>query len=502
MDCVVLDGKSLSITDLANIANHGALVGIDSKAMERVKASRELVHKLCDSEKPIYGFNAGVGWNKDVRIERDFYRQFNTDMIRSHCIAIPPEASEQEVRATMAVRLNALLWGCTGSSPDIPVLMAAMLNEGIHPVIPERGSLGEADIGSLAHLGLAMIGEGNVHYRGKRMSAAEALREANLEPISTGPKDGHAIISSNALAAGQGALVLHALQELIETAEIVYAVSLEAFNGNTTPLDPKVQSVRPFKGQNESAAKIRSYLKGSYIYDEDPDRPLQDPLCFRDAAHVHGAVREAIDYVRSLLTVQINSSDDNPCLLLEEGRIVSCANFEPLPWVLGFEMLGIALSHVSKASCLRSIKLCTPAFSGLPRFLSPHPRTICFGTLQKTFVSLDNEIRNLINPSSMDGFCVAGEIEDRFTNAPFVVQKIRKVLDNLRYILGMELMHAVQALDFRGDKRISEAAKACHAEVRRSIAFYVTDRPLTDDIEKARRLIASGALLKAVADVR
>ncbi len=493
---ITLTGKDLTIEMLIEIARNNEKVEISEEAKERLVQGRKLVFDLVDSDVPIYGFNVGVGWNKDKKVFKEFFQEYNNNLIRSHCISVKPYSSEEVVRAAIVARLNTLLVGCTGLSPEIAQMYVNMLNMGIHPMVPERGSVGEADIGCLSHIGLAMIGEGRVLYKGEEVDAVYAFEKEGLKPLILGPKDGLAIVSSNALGAGEGAICLKEIEEIMEIADIVYSLSLEGLNGNTSPLNPKTHRVRPFKGQSTVAKRISHFIEGSYIYDFDSEKPVQDPLSYRDVTQVHGAVLDGLEYTKELLSIQLNSSDDNPCLILEDKEIMSCANFEPLTWVLGFEMLGIALSHVSKSSCLRTIKIVNPAFTKLNRFLSPKVETICYGTIQKTFTILDTEIRNLINPSSVDGFALAGDIEDRTTNSPYVVQKIRKIVDNLRYVLAIELIHACQAMDFREGKNFGKITKQVHNEVRKYIPFYDKDRNLSIDIEKTYELIKGRTLLR------
>jgi histidine ammonia-lyase len=502
MDCtIIINGRDLTIEEVAKVARDGAKVEISPDAMKRTEDSRRLVFDLAESNVPIYGFTTGVGWNKDKAVFKDFFQEYNRNLILSHCVAADPEASEEETRAVMLVRLNALLVGATGVQPEIVTMYKDLLNHGIHPVLPERGSVGEADISNCSHIGLAMIGEGEVYYQGLKISAKEALEKEGLTPIVLGPKDGLAIVSSNALAAGEGALVLQEVKELLEVADAIYGLSLEGLNGNLSPLDPKTHEVRPFPGQAQSAKKVLEYLEGSYLHSPNWKRSVQDPLSFRGTVHIHGSVRDALSYVEEYLRIHINSSDDNPCVILDERRMISCSNFEVTSWVIGFEMLGLALSHMSKAACHRTIKLSSPEFTKLPRFLSPADNVICFGTIQKTFTSLDTEIRHLSNPATADFFSVAGDIEDHASNAPFVVQKTRKIVDNLRYILGIEWMHAAQAVDLRTDIHIGKVTQGLYDRLRTEVPFYSKDRNLTIDIKKAYNMIKSGLVLETIREM-
>lgn len=498
METVSLNGKDLTIEQVALIAREGAKVEITPEAVNTLKASRQLVFDLVDSNVPVYGFNTGVGWNKDKRVFKEFFQEYNKNLIYSHCLGVDPPASEDETRAIMVARLNTLLTGATGIQPEIAVMYMDMLNAGVHPVIPERGSVGEADIACLSHIGLAMLGEGEVYYKGKRISAAEALEKAGLKPVVLGPKDGLAIVSSNALSAGEGALVLKDIKDLLDISDVIYALSLEGLNGNVSPLDMRTHNLRPYPGQAYSAGRIAEYLEGSYIWEPDWKKPVQDPLSFRGSAHVHGAVRDSLDYVEGLLKIQLNSSDDNPCIIMEDKKIISCSNFEVTNWSLGFEMLGMALSQLSKVACHRIIKLGNPAFTKLSRFLSPADNVLAFATIQKTFTALDTEIRHLSNPAISDFFALAGDMEDHANNAPYIVQKTRKIVDDLFYILGIEAMHAAQAIDLRSDIHMGKGTRAAYASLREVLPFYDRDRNLSEDIRKAYEVLKSGKLLNDV----
>ena len=503
---ILLTGDGLTVDKVWSIAVDGADVEISPEAEERLEASRKLVYDLVDDDVPVYGFNTGVGWNKDHKIAKEFFCDFNRKLIYSHSLGVEPEASEQEVRAIMAIRLNCLLVGCTGIQPAIAKRYAELINAGIHPVVPEKSSVGEADITVLSHIGLAMIGEGEVNYKGRRMPSAEAHELAGLTPVVLGPKDGLAIVSSSAFSAGQAALVIKELKELVEIGEIVYGVSLEGLNGNTSPLDPSGMAKRGLEGQTKSAERIRKYIEGSDVYKPDPDKPVQDPLSFRGGAHVNGTLRDAVGYAEQYLYNQMNSSDDNPCVLIDEKRMISVSNFETTTFATAFEMLGIVLSHVSRMSCYRMIRLSNPVLTKLPRFLSfDGGESHCFGTFQKTFAMLDTEIRHLSNPCSVDYLSLSGSIEDHANNTPLVVQHLRQIVKNLQYIYGMELIHGCQAIDLRhkfiGEFKLGRGTELAYKEFRSEIPLYENDRPLAPDIKKAYEFIKSGRLIKTVKDV-
>ncbi|NKC11054.1 MAG: hypothetical protein GKR94_02260 [Gammaproteobacteria bacterium] len=470
---VTLTGHNLTIKQTVRVARDNATVFIPQAAMEKVQRSYDLLMlAACEGHK-IYGITTGVGENKDRPIhlecgasgkptEEDLKpsRKFNRTMLMAHSAAVGPSVSEAIIRATMLVRLNGILYGATGARPKVARLYQAFLNHRIHPVVPSRGSVGMADIIILPHIGLAMMGKGQVTYQGKLMTARDALARAGIRPLTPVGKDGLTITSSNAYSASHAALLIHDIETLLHKADLVFALSLEGLNGNIAPLLDEVHQMRPYHGQGITAAAIRELLAGSYLWQKDTifeHRPLQDALSFRDVSQVHGATRDTLAFLKKQILVQINASDDNPSVILKpepvppfvlnpqaqahqyyvvkddvvHGMVSPSANFEPLQWVLPLQSVGVALSHVSRLSCYRMIKLGTEHFTGLTRFLSPEPEPqpgvtdqpdepppIIFGAIQKTCGALDTENRALSNPVSVDFLSLAGDIEDHATNAP------------------------------------------------------------------------------------
>lgn len=499
MKNIILTGSGLTVDTVYDVAVHGAKVEISQDANQKLEASRRLVYELADKGTPIYGFTTGVGWNKDQMIAEDFFADFNKKLIYSHTLGVAPYASEAEVRAAMLIRLNCLLQGYTGIQPAVARRYAEFLNAGITPLVPERGSVGEGDITVLSHIGLAMIGEGDVMYNGSRVSAAEAHKLAGLEPITLGPKDGLAIVSTNAFSAGLGAIVYKDLMDLADIGDMVYGVSLEGLNGNTSPLDPSGLAPRILAGQQVCAANTMRSISGSYIFDPDPDKPVQDPLSYRGAAYINGSLRDALEYAGKYLYVQMNTTDDNPCVLVDEKRMISVSNFETTTLATAFEMLALVMVHVSHMSCYRTIKLADPGLTGLSRFLSHDGgESHCFGAFQKVFASLDTEIRLLSSPCSGDYMSVAGDIEDHANNTPLVIRKLRAIVDNMRYIYGTELIHAAQAIDLRkmaGVTKFGKGTERIWSAFRKRVAFYKNERPISPDIQAAYEFIKSGEII-------
>lgn len=487
---IILKGEDLTIEDFNLIVRENLKIEIDENVMNNLKSARKLVFELADEGVPIYGFTVGVGWNKDKKVFSRYFDKYNRNLIYAHCVASGKPMEEIYVRAAMLSRLATFLVGKTGAKPELIDMYKEFLNRGIHPVIPWDGSVGQADIATMSHIGLAMIGEGDVFYNGKRISAMEALKLEGLNPIELGPKDGLAIVSTNGQAAGAGCLLLWEMKKLIGKANILYALSLEGLNGNVTPLNKKVNELKKLKGQIKCSNDIRNHLRGSYLNDKDITKSLQDPLSYRDVVAVHGAVYDSIDYVKGMMENYLNTTEDNPCIIMEERKIISCANFESTNWSIGFEMLALALGHVSRMSTYRTIKLSNPYFTGLSRFLSPNEGVVqAYQTIQKNFTALDAEIRQLVNPSTLDFMAVAGDIEDHANNGVQIMKRIRRIIDNLYVILGIELLHAAQAVDLRENIVLGTDSKRLYDLLRKEVTFLDKDRPLTFDIEKARRIM-------------
>ena len=497
MEQIVLTGHSMTAEQFYNVVYKRAGVSISPEARNRLERSRKLLNDLADSGQVIYGLNVGVGWNKDKAISASHYAEFNRKLIYSHCVGLPPWASEIDVRAALLARLNTFLVGAAGVSPEIPMFYAALLNHQIHPLIPQQGSVGQADIGLMSFVGLTILGEGQVYYKGKLTDAKLALEQEGIAPLlQLGPKDGLSIVSTNGFSLGQGMLVLKEFQDLLRAADLIYCCTLEALNGSISPFSADALKLKTDEGSLETGAAMRRHLSGSFLHEPDANRPLQDPLCYRNVVHIHGAAREMLEYTKERMLRAINASEDNPGLDLEEGSVIVTSNYEPLNWVLGMESLALAVSHIAHAAGQRMIRLANPVLTGLPRFLAPSG-TLGFATFQKTYTAQFAKIRHLSNPVSSDTLSMAGAIEDRGTNAPYVVGRLRKMLDILREMLAIELMHAAQGQDFRlkEGKQLGKETKTAHTNTRKILGFLDKDRVLTHDILALRDLIAADGLL-------
>ncbi|HAG84627.1 MAG TPA: sugar transporter, partial [Cyanobacteria bacterium UBA12227] len=503
-DSLVLNGNNLTPSDVINVAINGAKVSINEQALERLETAHQLLLLAAKKGQPIYGLTQGVGLNKDQTlvdasgnlseevIERS--QAFNRSLIYAHSAGAGSEMSKDVVRAIMTVRLNSILFGSTGVQPKVAELYRDFLNNDIVPVIPSRGSVGQADITLITHIGLAMIGEGEVYYQDQKIPASKALQMTGLTPLVPFGKDSLSILSSNAYSTALGALAVVEFEHALKISKLVFALSLEALDGNIEPFLEDVNKIRPFPEANQVSRDIQTMLTGSYLWDESKDRALQDPLSYRTGAYILGAGERSLKELQEQLKIQLNSSDDNPAVVLDvvspstrheeasyyineegmRGAVLPTGNFSPLPWVISFQEAAIALSHLSNASAQRTIKLGDPHFTQLSRFLGTENTVHAYGAIQKTFVSLAIENQELAAPI-IDDFAIAGNIEDVSTNAPRTVQRVRTQIDTLYYILGIEMMHAAQAIDLRLQKnsnlKLSSVTKSFFDKYREVVPF-------------------------------
>lgn len=522
---IVLNGQGLTPAQVTQVAKNKVRVKISPDARKRVKRSQELLMLAARKGHKIYGLTVGVGQNKDKKMLDaegnltkeviDASQKFNDGLIRAHSAGAGKPMAKETVRAMLVTRLNAILFGATGVQPRVVDLFRDFLNKNILPVIPSKGSLGEADITINAHIAQAMIGEGYVYYKGKKILASEALKQANIKKLVPFGKDALSIFSSNTYSVALGTLALHELTQAVQVAKLIFALSLEGLNGNIEPFLKHANTIRPFKMVNSMAKDIRTILKGSYLWDKSAERALQDPLSYRTSAYTLGTLEGAEQELVEILTIQLNSSDDNPGVALNvdppsnrpeelshyasekglKGAVIPSANFSPLPWVISFEKVAIAIAHASCASTQRTIKLADPHFTHLSRFLGTKKTVHAYGAIQKVFVSLNSQNQELALPVSFNSYAVAGNIEDVATNAPRVVRRIRQSVDNLYYILGIELMHAAQAIDLRLQKnanlKLSPATRKLWSAFRKKVTFMEVDRALTPDIKNAYEFVKS-----------
>jgi len=499
-DPLLLTGEDLTVEDTVQVARKGRAVRLAETAKAQMLAGRRVVESHLAAGKPVYGLTTGLGARVTHRLSEADLAEFSVLTLRgrSHAVGapLPPEA----VRALMLLRLNGLLTGAAGASPAVADAIAAALNANVLPVIPSIGSIGAGDLCVLAHLGLALIGEGEMLYDGAQLPAAEALAQAGLLPLVLGPKDGLAICNASTYSAGLAALVLHDARELLEIANVAAALTMEGFRANLSPLDPRAAAARPAPGQVEVAAQMRRLLAGSGLFQPDAARRLQDPISLRCVAQIHGCLAAAIDFTAPALLAEMNGAADNPLVLIDEDRIISTGNFHTASLTLGLEALGQALSHVAGAAMSRASRLLLPRLSDLPANLTRYDSTRSgYTPLMKIGESLMQEIRHAANPAPRELRWASDWVEDDHANTPLAARKAGRIVADMRLLLALELLVAAEAVELAAVKQMGAGPAAAHAALRDLVPPLEDDRPLGGDLERiAAELLSEGQLLAAV----
>lgn len=522
---VTLTGADLTQDQAWRIAQ-GEEVAISKKAMKQVTDSNRLVMAAARAGVEINGLTVGVGLNKDHHLfdakgdltpeVRKASIEFNRNILRSHSVGYGPALSKEVTRLAMVVRLNTMLTGRSGAQPRVVELYRDFLNKGVTPVVPTRGSIGDADITLASHIGSVMMGEWRAEVDGKVVSGAEALKMKGITPLVPEGKDGLGILSSNCVGVAMTMDAMRTMRQALKVSPVVYGLTLEGMNGNVAPFLAQTVNNHPLTGLKEAAAEMRATLKGSYLWNFDKTRALQDPLSFRTTVYTISEAKRALKELDELVNIQINSSDDNPGVILNaskedfdktqvkqyfvdkdgvKGAIIPSANFEPLPIAIAAQRATIALSHVSHNALHRTMRLDEDRFSGLARYLAGpnNPNGHAFGATEDSMVSIYAENIELANPISMHGTPVEGNIEDSASNLPRVAERLKRASNNMFDLYSMELLHNTQAIDLRKMKqdnvKLSDKTGALYKAYRKVVPFVEKDRIFSGDLENGIKIL-------------
>ncbi|WYX10396.1 aromatic amino acid ammonia-lyase [Achromobacter xylosoxidans] len=515
-DCsVTLDGKSLTAAQVLAVARQDCAVAIAPAAAQRAARAYDLLLAYARLDKPVYGLNRGVGLNKDQTIfqggeispeVRRLSEQFNRNLLHSHSAAYGAEAPRDVTRAAMLIRLNTALFGGSGMQPAVLEQYAAFLNRDVTPVMLGEGSVGQADITILPQIGLVMMGEGEAWRGGQRMSAAQPCARPAWRRCARSARTRWRW-SAPTPTAPRWRCWPRTMRALLAQADAVAALSLEGLDGNLAPLLPPAQAQRPYAGQRQTAERMLGLLRGSALWRRDAQRPLQDPLSFRTVSQVHGAARDLLALLDRQLQLQINSSDDNPTVVLDaapaadasdyetqyyvtdgpvRGAVMPSAGFDPSAWALPLQGTAVALSQVAQLSAQRTLRLTDPGFTRLPRFLSPGNGAIGYGPIQKTVSSLAADVRALAGPVVTDVQPQAGNIEDVGTNAPLTGLRVAGQVAALTRLLAVELMHGAQAVDLRYPQgpaaALGQGTASLWRDFRKQVPYMAEDRRNDTDV--------------------
>lgn len=493
---LALDGRSLDLLGLESVARHGRLVSLAPAAREAVAAARRVVDAAVERGAVVYGVTTGFGNFADVVIPSDRLRELQLNLVRSHAAGVGPLLDETETRALMLLRANVLARGRSGVRPETLERLLALLNARVHPCVPRQGSVGASgDLAPLAHLALALVGEGLCRFGGRELPARAALAEAGLEPLLLEAKEGLALINGTQLMTALAGLALAEAERLVVAADVVGALSLDALKGSDTAFDPRIQAERPHPGQAASARNLRRLLAGSAIRESHRGcGRVQDAYSLRCMPQVHGAVRDALAYVRSAVVTEMNSATDNPMVFAETGELLSGGNFHGQPVALAADMLAIALAELGAISERRVERLVNPALSGLPAFLTPDGG-LNSGLMMAhvTAAALASESKSLAHPASVDSIPTSANKEDHVSMGVTAAHKAALVAANTRRILAVELLAACQALEFLKPLASSAPLQAVYRAVRESVRAWDRDRVVGPEIEALAGFVASGA---------
>lgn len=505
MDSIIIDGESLTLATLARfIREPETSIALSAAAAERVRESRRIVDAVVEGGRVAYGITTGFGRLSDVMIPPAKVRELQRNLIRSHCAGTGDPLSPCEARLLIMLRANALAKGFSGVRLETLEALLALFNAEVIPLIPEKGSVGASgDLAPLAHLAAVLMGEGEAVFEGAPLHGAEALRRAGLEPVVLEAKEGLSLVNGTQMMTAIGAKATIEARSLAKHADVIAALSIDALFGTDVAFDPRIHAVRGHAGQIASARNLRALIHGSAIRESHRGphcRKVQDPYSLRCAPQVHGAARDALGYVENVLERELNAATDNPLVFAAEGEILSGGNFHGEPVALALDVLAIALAELGGISERRIERLVNPDYSGLPPFLVGSEQGLNSGFMmaQVTAAALVSENKILAHPASVDSIPTSAGFEDHVSMGVTAARKARECLRNAETVVAIELLAAVQALDFHRPLASSRPLEAARTALRELVPPLVEDRALSHDFQKAIALVRSGELLEAV----
>jgi histidine ammonia-lyase len=492
-----LNGQQLTLQQIEDVAQGREHVVLAAEARARVARARRVIQEIISQGRTVYGVNTGFGKLSDVSIDRSDLIQLQLNLVRSHSCGLGEPLPAAEARAMLLLRANVLAAGLSGARPEVIDTLIAMLEKGVTPVIPEKGSVGASgDLAPLAHLALAVIGEGEVFYDGARLPAAIAFERVQIEPLQLEAKEGLALLNGTQAMGAVGALALHRAGLLALVADVAGAMTLEALKGTPVAFDERIQAARPHRGQMEVAAHLRTLLEESEIRASHlvNDPRVQDAYSLRCMPQVHGAVRTALDHAKQVVEIESGSATDNPLVFSDTGEVLSGGNFHGAPLELVFDYAAIALTDLMSITERRIDRLVNPdANEGLPPFLTTQPGISSgFMILQVTAAALLSEARVLAHPASVDNVPTDGGKEDHVSMGMTSATKLRAIVNLAEMATAIELVTAAQALEFHAPLVPGRGVKRAYEIVRSHVRPLTIDRVMSGDIEKVKAAISRG----------
>ena len=499
---IVLDGNSLTLEDVVAVARKNAPVSIAPEAEEAINASRKIIDDIVKEKRVVYGVNTGFGSLCNVSISQEDTEQLQENLIRTHSSGYGDPLSEETVRAIMLIRVNSLVKGYSGIRLSTVKALLGMLNAGVHPFIPEKGSLGASgDLAPLAHMVLPLLGLGKAYYKGELLPGKTAMERAGLEVIRLSAKEGLAFINGTTVLTAIGALATYDSIQLLKLSDIAGALSLEVHQGISSPFEENLHTIRPQSGQLATARNIRRLIEGSTLIGEATPDHVQDPYTLRCIPQIHGASKDTVAYVKKKVEIEINSVTDNP-IITHEGKVISGGNFHGEPMAQPFDFLGIAASEIGNVSERRVERLVNTQLSKLPSFLVKYPGLNSgFMITQYACASLASENKILAHPASVDSIPSCENQEDFVSMGTTAARTARDIVDNSKRIVATEIMAACQALDLsERTSGLGKVTKPAYETFRKAVDFIEHDKDIEiyDELNKATETLTDNTLLEAV----
>ncbi len=504
MEKILLDGNSLTLDEFIKISRFNYEVQLSKEAVDKVNKGRELVDKFVNKNKVVYGITTGFGKFSDVVITGDETVELQKNLIISHACGVGNPLEDEVVRGIMLLRANALAKGNSGIRLSTLNTLIDMINKKVHPIIPEKGSLGASgDLAPLAHMVLVMIGEGEAMYNGVKMLGKEAMEKAGIPIVILTSKEGLALINGTQVMTSIGALTIYDSINLSKIADILSALTIEALNGIVDAFDPRVHHIRPHKGQISTAKNLLNLLSGSSMVTKQGELRVQDAYSLRCIPQIHGASKDCFEYVKDKIEIEINSATDNPLIFHEEEDVISGGNFHGQPMAIALDFLGIGLAELANLSERRLERLVNPSLSnGLPAFLIEKGGVNSgFMIVQYAAAALVSENKILAHPASVDSIPSSANQEDHVSMGTIAARKSREILKNTRMVLGMEILAACQGIDLRGNKGLGLGTDIAYNIIREQIPKLIEDRVMYKDINICEDIIKSNILVDSVEKV-
>ena len=498
---IELTGSQLGFSEIENIIFNHEPITLAKEARESVVHSREFIDKTIQEGRVIYGVTTGFGKFSDKIISKENTKQLQENLIMSHAVGVGEPFNKAVVRGIMLFRINNLIKGYSGIRLETVQLLVEMLNKGVHPVIPSQGSVGSSgDLAPLAHMVLVMLGRGKAHYNGKILQGDEALESAGLSPIQLQAKEGLALINGTQAMASVGANIWLRMRNLLKTADICGAMTVDALEGLLDPFDHRFFQLRAHPGHGKTSANLRCLLESSEIIENRTHPRVQDAYTVRCIPQVHGTSKDAHSHVGEVLEREINSTTDNPLVFADTDEIISGGNFHGQPLAIPMDYLAVAISELGNISERRVERLMDQSTNyGLPAFLIQDGGISSgFMILQYTAASLVSENKSMAHPASVDSIPTSSNQEDHVSMGTTAARKAMYILENCEKILAIEIMCAAQGLEFRSSKKPGRGTKAALDRVRQEISFLEQDRELEHDLKKAISMVKEGEIVKAV----